>query len=173
MIETKLKELFKKYLDTSTDRPQARVSPEGKVDERLFDDQFYYNMEYLDWSYNLFTGQVSFFGPDAGRRTPFTFMGIFWGQENKIKFIQEDFEEYIKALLADINTRIAIAASSLRKLDVPPGKVTLTSKWNFLPVNLYMSSILGIPLHVDEDTEEGQKNKIESEPQYGRFILFE
>jgi len=173
MIEAKLKALFKKYLDTSTDRPQARLSPEGKLDERLFEDQFYYNMEYFNWSYNLFTGHVNFYGPDAGRSSPFTFMGIFWGQEKKIKFIKEDFEEYIKELLADISTRIAIAAQSLRKLDVPPGKVILTSKWNFLPINLSMNSILGIPLYVNEDTGEGQKNKIESESQYGRFVLFE
>lgn len=171
-IEIILKELFKKHLDISSNRPQAKTLGVAEVvDENLFEDHFYYNMEYFDWSYNLYTGQTKFYGPDAGRRSPFSFMGIFWGQDEKIDIIQKDFSEYIKELLADITTRVAKATQSLRKFDVPPGKALLSSKWNFLSINLNMGSIIGIPLHFNEDTE--QENKIESESQYGRFVLFE
>jgi hypothetical protein len=170
--ELKLKELFKKHLDLSTNRPQAKIDPSQEpVNDRIFEDCFYHNMEYLIWEYDEPLDKLNFYGPYYSKpRSLFTLYDIFCGQDDKIEVIKQDFLIYIKKCIADLSNRIVKASSVLREQDVPPANIYLKPEWDFILNNCQIDHIFGMPVNI---MEYENINKIESAPQFGRFVLFE
>jgi len=170
-LNDKLKSLFKKHMDLGPNRPQYKeivraglsnregIDPAAATDED-FNDQYYHQLEYFDWSFD--GEEIKYYGASYNEKP--SLQGLFWGQENRLKLICDEFSQYLKNIKAEKEKKIIEATNRLKGLDVPCEKLCLTKEWLLF---FRQHFFLGMQL------EEANTNKIESPPQYGRFVLIE
>jgi len=154
-------------MDVSHDRPQCKLSEprwneENKklvVTDEEFNDQFYHQLEYFDW--RLEKDDVVFTG--CWQSKP-VLMGLFYGQENKLKLIHDEFLQYLREVRSKVEACIVEAIAKMQQYEVPCKTLFLRPEWICL-----FSGRTFRHMHVTQ----GYANRIESDDMHGRFVSIE
>jgi hypothetical protein len=165
-LESKIKELFRKHMDLTEHRPQAQDLPEREraVTEADFEDQYYHQQEYFSWV--MEEGKLKFYG---GMGISPILLGLFFGQEEKLKIIHKEFAEYLDEAELHLRSKVATAMQELMKYNIPCEKIHLPYYW----AKVVDGEYLGMQVVSSEYTDDDNSIvKIESPNRYGRFVTF-
>jgi hypothetical protein len=175
-FESKLKELFQKYIDVSSTRPgeikwkklcekeNIQYKESDIITKEMFDDEFEHQLEYLNWMWD--NEKIKFYGICYNQS--YTLLGIFCDQDDKIELIRKEFEEYLLQAKQNVLKIICENVNILKQQDIPCSSISITQEWSSL---FNDNTILGMEI-IDRDyISKNSIAKIESSEQYGKFVM--
>lgn len=150
-IHLKFVELYRKYMDI----------PEG-VSKDEIDNQIHHNLEYSEWCI-LPNGSVLFSRESYSLGTPPEPLGLFYGQDENMRKVEQGFRNFVEDLQGHARLRIHRAMTELHEMRIEVGHVQVPRVWSLvLP-----SYFLGIKV------KRGDPPRVFSTGQYGRFVEFD